>query len=94
MLAAVCTVQSPLDVTTSRCEIVNRRLRLRAHDRADVQSREKYTSMAVCELSAPNTLSAAKWGASKERRFQSSDRKIVWVRSPPPEGSPLFSFSF
>ena len=56
--------------------------------------------MAVCELSAPNTLSAAtnssaaKWGASKERRFQSSDRKIVWVRSPPPAGSPLFSFSF
>jgi hypothetical protein len=25
---------------------------------------------------------------------KSSDRKIVWVRSPPPAGSPLFSFSF
>ena len=25
---------------------------------------------------------------------KSSDRKIVWVRSPPPAGSSLFSFSF
>ena len=74
MLAAVCTVRSPLDVATSRCENVSRRFaraRRFAHDRADAQSREKYTSMAVCELSVPNTLSAAtnssaaKWGGLK-----------------------------
>ena len=39
MLAAVGTVQLPSDVATSRCENVNRRLRLRAAVRARPRGR-------------------------------------------------------